>query len=146
MIFSDYDPIYAYQWKRDGVNTGNHSSQIYAQIGGDYTLVVEVTEATKCTKAESDTITVTTMEPPDKPSVSLDGSANICMGESVKLSVPSVTGYSYQWRIDENNLSGAVKNTYSAATSGYYSVRITNPNGCSAVSNPVPVTVSDPPG
>jgi hypothetical protein len=56
-----------------------------------------------------------------------------------------VSGYTYQWKYNDNNLSGATINEYAAGLSGDYSIQVTNTDGCSAISDATKITVSDPP-
>jgi gliding motility-associated-like protein len=60
----------------------------------------------------------------------------LCYGERTTLSVPLVAGYKYIWS-DGNNTASTV-----AASSGAYSVTVTNTNGCSSTSLPVSVVVN----
>lgn len=76
-----------------------------------------------------------------------------CTGGSVTLTAvaspasPSSGNYTYQWRNNGTNISGATSATYNATTAGNYSVVITNPQGnCpSAPSSAVTVTVNPRP-
>ena len=45
----------------------------------------------------------------------------------------------YQWARNGNNISGANNSTYSAIGAGFYSVTVTNSNGCFTISNAVSV-------
>lgn len=48
------------------------------------------------------------------------------------------SGYSsYQWYLDDNLIAGATDSSYSYNSSGNYTVRVTNANGCGAVSDVV---------
>jgi len=68
------------------------------------------------------------------------GSTSTTVGNSVTLNAnPSTT---YQWLKDGNDIDGAAAQSYSATTTGNYSVRITIDNGCSNTSAAVPVVVN----
>ena len=76
------------------------------------------------------------------PIVSANGSTTLCSGGSVTLSTNTVTGYTYQWQLNGNNISNATASSYTTISSGNYTVTVTYAAGCSATSNPVTVTVS----
>lgn len=67
-----------------------------------------------------------------------------CPGQSVLLKTIEGTGYTYQWRRNGNNISGANAAAYTATLGGNYTVLITLGNN-SVVSDPVTVTVNTPP-
>jgi hypothetical protein len=48
----------------------------------------------------------------------------------------------YQWQLNNNNISGANAQNYTATQSGSYTVRVTDANGCSNTSSAVNVTIS----
>ncbi len=50
---------------------------------------------------------------------------------------------SYQWYLDGNPISGATGQSYTATTNGSYTVEITAVNGCTAISAPFSVMVTD---
>jgi gliding motility-associated-like protein len=58
----------------------------------------------------------------------------ICGGGSTTLSVPSVSGASFQWQRDGINIPSANANSYSANTAGLYTVRWTPTNSCTSQS------------
>ncbi|MCY7410346.1 MAG: T9SS type A sorting domain-containing protein, partial [Chitinophagales bacterium] len=59
-----------------------------------------------------------------------------CKGEKVIFNASTGSGYAYQWKKDDSNLSGATNSTYTSKgnESGNYTVQINNQNGCSATS------------
>ncbi|MFN3876450.1 MAG: hypothetical protein ACK4L7_11125, partial [Flavobacteriales bacterium] len=75
--------------------------------------------------------------------VTANGPTSFCTGGSVVLSANAGTGYTYQWRNNGVNISGAVSSTYTATASGSYTVVVTS-NGCSATSAAVAVSASSP--
>lgn len=68
----------------------------------------------------------------------------ICAGQPVFLKTIEGPGYTYQWRRDGNNIPGATSADYTATAGGNYTVYITLGNN-SVVSDPVTVTVNNPP-
>lgn len=63
-----------------------------------------------------------------------------CSGENVLLSATTGNGLSYVWNKEGTPISNATSSTYSAASAGLYTVRITA-NGCSFTSQSTVVTV-----
>jgi len=144
-LSTEYNSGYTYQWKYNEGNIGERINRLYARLEGTYKLQVEVAGVGECSRAVSNSLTVTTLDNPDKPSINLDGPAQICSGESVELSIPSSGGYIYQWKYEDNSITGATTSKYLVGSSGNYSIRIINTDGCSSESNPVQIVVSDPP-
>ncbi|MRS61285.1 S8 family serine peptidase [Larkinella terrae] len=75
--------------------------------------------------------------------VTPDGSPDICRGTSVVLRAKDVVGYSYQWFLNGQAVSGATSASLAVANAGSYSVRASGecPPATSAA---VVVTVKDP--
>ncbi|MBN2214163.1 MAG: VCBS repeat-containing protein [Bacteroidales bacterium] len=144
-LSTEYNTDYTYQWKYNDGNVGGKTNRLYARLEGAYKLEIEVAGVGECSRAVSNIINVTTLDNPEKPSINLDGPAQICSGNSVELSVPSAGEHTYQWKFNGNDLTNATASEYLAVSSGEYSIRITNIHGCSAESNPVQIVVSDPP-
>ncbi|MDX9812234.1 MAG: PKD-like domain-containing protein, partial [Bacteroidales bacterium] len=80
------------------------------------------------------TVDVTVFPAPATPTIDPDGPVIFCDGGSVTLT--SSTGVSYLWS------NGATTQSINAATSGSYTVTVTDANGCSATSLPTVVTVN----
>ncbi len=75
----------------------------------------------------------------DSPStnLSLTGSAQLCVGDTVKITAPA--GMSYQWSNHDTTQS------ITTDTSGTYTVTVTNSNLCQAVSAPIVTTLKPRP-
>ena len=72
------------------------------------------------------------------------GSTTFCSGDWVELRAIQGVGYSYQWSLNGNPISGATSYAYNANQSGNYTVQISlGPN--TVVSDPVTVTVNPVP-
>lgn len=79
--------------------------------------------------------------PKPAPTLSADGGVSLCAGETVGLSTEE--GYtSYQWKKDEQLISGATTSAYTVSTTGSYTVVVTNAEGCEAASEAISVQVS----
>ncbi|MEO5673967.1 MAG: PQQ-dependent sugar dehydrogenase [Chitinophagales bacterium] len=70
----------------------------------------------------------------------------LCIGTA--LNAVSASGFDYQWMQDSAPISGATNSIYSASQEGYFSVQVTNAEGCSSISisvhitgNPSPVSI-----
>lgn len=127
----------SYQWYRNGiVLPGMTNKVLNTQMSGNYSVLV--TNPWGCTK-----LSAVTAIPILNPTASIQvmGSANICTGDSVKLSANTGIGYSYQWTRNNIPISGATSSFYYVKQKGFYKVVITNSSGCSATSNGKSITV-----
>ena len=120
---------YSYAW-----SNGATTQSITVTASGSYS--VTVTNASGCS-ATSAATTVTVNPLPAAPAVTSSGATTFCEGGSVTLTAPE--GYSYAWS------NGATTQSITVATSGSYSVTVTNASGCSATSAATTVTVNPPP-
>jgi hypothetical protein len=131
----------SYQWSKNGVNITGETSQTYiASTSGTYT--VTITNNQNCSVTASVYVTVNSSP---TSNISSSGSSTFCQGGSVTLLANTGTGLSYQWKKDGVIINGATSNSYSATTSGSYTVLVTNTSGCSSTSNSVNVTVNPSP-
>ncbi len=100
----------------------------------NYTLTVN----NGCTSIPSSPITVTVFQQPAAATITANGPATFCQGNSVVLS--SSPSASYLWS------NGATTQTITVNSSGNYSVTVTDANGCIAPTSSVfSVTVTAPP-
>jgi len=119
----------SYQW-----STGASTESIRVGSSGQYFLQVEDINGCLLT---SDTLTVTVL-PPLQPTITPLGPTEFCEGEDVTLDAGE--GYAvYRWSSGENSRSITVDK------SGVYAVTVTDQHGCSGISNPVTVSVSQSP-
>lgn len=77
-----------------------------------------------------------------RPTIKFNGNTDICTTGSLLLRTNNGAGYTYQWLKDGTNISGATQQTYLATTAGVYTVRVSQPGGCSRVSQGVTITNS----
>lgn len=111
-------------------SNGEKTQSIVVTNAGNYS--VKVTNSSGCTlTSETSTVIVNPM-----PTVRISpmGPTTICQGESVILI--SNTGKSYLWSTGETTQSIKVN------SSGKYTVKMTNENGCSNTSEPITVIVN----
>jgi hypothetical protein len=74
--------------------------------------------------------------------LNVTGTASVCTGGALALSVPSTPGFMYRWRLDGTLIPGATNNTYMATTAGTYQATVINPNLCYRTTDTVAVTVT----
>jgi hypothetical protein len=138
------DTNYTYQWQLNTVNITAATNAAYAAgTAGDYRVVVS-NKVTGCT-ATSAAITVQINAQPTALA-SVAGSTKTCQGDSIRITASTGTGYTYQWRRNGVDIAGATASEYFATQSGAYSVMVSNPAKCPAVSNSVVITVDPRPG
>lgn len=131
---------YKYQWKLNGVAiTGANSSSYAAKSSGTYRVVIS--NAFGCT--DSSSATVITINPLPSVKILASTTTSICAGGSSYLSLSStVAGTTYQWQLDGKDVAGATSSIYLASKAGSYTVKATNSNGCSNISNAISVIVN----
>ena len=122
-----------YHW-----STGHVGATIKVKASGTFT----VTATNSCGSSTSAPFTVTVNTPID--TVIATGSTTVCSGDSVKLTVNSSNGATYQWKRNGQIITGATQNIYYAKTTGNYVANVFS-NSCQGVSNIVRVTVSATP-
>lgn len=119
----------------NGATNGSQSpSQTYL-MDGPYTVTLTVTDAEGCTATSTQNIVV---EPTPSGTISPSTTLPICTGQSVTLTAPTGTGYTYLW---SDNSTGP---TLTVTSSGTYSVQVTL-GPCSYTTPAVTVTVLPPP-
>lgn len=84
---------------------------------------------------------ITYNPPATSASISSTGNTIFCQGNSVSLNANTGSGLTYQWKNNGSNISGT-SSSYTATSSGNYTVQVTNSSGCSAISNPTIITVN----
>jgi photosystem II stability/assembly factor-like uncharacterized protein len=131
------------QWYRNGTIIAGATNPNYTAISaGSYTVLS--TSWGPCSNIQSNTITVTTVALP-VATISSAGPTNFCTGGSVLLQANTGTGLAYQWRNNGTPISGATAATYTAASSGAYTVVVTGNGGCTRTSNSIQITVNSSP-
>ena len=93
--------------------------------------------AGQCASTASMTITVNALP---TATISAGSATTFCSGENAVLTASS--GSTYVWKKDGVAISSATLQTYTATTSGSYTVTVTNANSCSATSAATIVTVN----
>jgi gliding motility-associated-like protein len=122
--------------------TGATNATYSATASGIYTVTAS---ALGCTSAASAGTTVTVNPIPATPTITAGGTTTFCQGGSVVLTSSSTTGN--VWYLNGTAITGATNATYSATSSGIYTVTATALGCTSAASagttvtvNPIPAT------
>jgi hypothetical protein len=140
-------PGLTYQWYKGGTAiTGANSSTLVvtntpALGSGSYTVNVAITSSPACNSTTS-TPTVVTMSPTPSASFAAASTTTFCAGDSVVFNYNGTTGVSQQWMSNGAVIPGATAGSYTAKTSGSYSVIATTGAGCSDTSASTTVTVN----
>ncbi len=125
------------RWKDANNKTVGNSSTIYtATTSGSYAAEINAGSGIQTTLA----VLVTVNALPVLNIISSITPASVCAGGSITLTASG--GSSYQWLKDNVIITGSVNAVYIANSSGAYSVKGTNANGCSATSVASTVTVN----
>ena len=127
-----------YQWKINAVDVPNANGNTFmAKLAAAYS--VTVTNSGNCAKTSAAvTVSVDSM---NSPVITAAGPVDFCIGNSVQLNANTATGLTYQWKRDSLIIKSATYFSYTANTSGAYSV-IIKKGGCIDSSTAVKVTVN----
>ena len=124
-------PGISYLW-----STGDTTQSIAAKTAGDFS--VQTINGVGCPSLPSGAVTITTRPAPLQPTITFTGNTTFCEGDSLVLT--SSAGTTYLWS------NGETTQSISAKTTGSYTVRVANADGCfSLPSDPVDVTVNTSP-
>ena len=128
-----------YQWKKGNTEIPGATDRYFiARKAGSYT--VDETNDFGCNStAEPFNISTNSLH---TAKVTPQGSLDICVTGSVVLKANGGNGFSYQWKIGNENISGATNKNYTAAMAAKYKVEITNPNNCTMTSESIEVVKS----
>ncbi|WP_281166478.1 glycosyl hydrolase, partial [Cytophaga aurantiaca] len=128
---------YTYKWYYNGnVITSATSSMYTAAAAGSYTVAVTATGSCTTTSAPI----VVTMGGPTA-TITAATATTFCQGGSVVLNASTGSGYTYQWNVGGNPISGATTASYTATATGLYSVKVSL-STCNATSVGTQVTVN----
>ena len=138
MLSANTGTGYTYQWSNaSGPLTGATASSYTATAAGSY--FVTITSGTCIASSAPVTVTV---NPLPAATATAGGPTTFCAGQAVILSANTGTGFTYHWNNASGPLPGATNATYTAGTTGSYTVSVTNGNGCTATSAAIVVTVN----
>ncbi len=135
------NPAFSYQWLLNGNPINGATTHSYTTSAtGNYAVQVALGA---CSGTKS--VVVSQVSPPSTPSITAGGPLTFCEEGNVVLTTTPGAGYTYQWFKANSPISGATNNTYTATTSGNYTVRVAAGNDCAASSAITAVTVNPKP-
>lgn len=125
---SNYNPLYSYQWYKDGAQISGATGHTYQVnkvtailTGDDY--YVEVSFPNGCIE-QSNTLTI--YDASFAPAIATANNATeICNGSTLTISTTANAGWTYQWYRDGVQLAGT-GSAYLADIAGYYYAEVTN--------------------
>ena len=133
------NPAYTYQWQNNGVNIPGATNASYtANAAGSYTVIAR--SSANC--ADTSAPMAVTVNALPSAAITAAGPTTFCSGVSVVLNANTATGLSYQWRRNGTTITGATSASYTATTTGAYTVVVSNSNNCQATSAATSVTVN----
>ncbi len=119
------------QWFKNGNLLVGATAQTYnALSAGTYYTVVS--NSFGCSDTSS-SFAISINLPPPFPNFNISGNT---------LTSAVLGSYSYQWFLNDTALAGATDSSYTALQSGNYRLQLTDTNGCSRKSFPVPIIVT----
>ncbi len=124
--------VFDYFW-----SNGAETQSIEVSESGNFSLQISVSGG--CLSQPSEIVTTNVLENPAQPSITINGEADLCFGESTELLVNEVYT-EYLWS------NGEQTQTIEVSTAGNYSATVANQLGCWSVpSETVNITVETPP-
>lgn len=120
------------------LNAATGDINLATSTPGTYTITYTFTSGS-CTNTTTTSITINA-----SPLATITASSPLtfCNGNSVTLTANSGAGLTYQWQDGGVDIPGETTSAYIATTSGFYTVNVTNLNGCTASSSATVVTVN----
>ena len=117
------NPLYAYQWQKDGANLrGDTLPALAVKEGGRYTVVTS--QAKVCSNdTVSQAVRVTALVPPSV-TLSLANQQPVCTGDTVIIRATGQPGYRYRWRRNRTDVAGEQQATLRTSQPGRYAVLV----------------------
>ncbi len=130
-------PGVTYQWLRNDTVVGGNAPTYTATSPGVYRVrLLAICDTITSTSS----VIINSISTPSIPTITTNGSTQICSNANVQLSIPSQTNVTYQWKRDTVNI-GSNSNVLLANQAGSYTVQLTNTCGTVAALNPVSVNI-----
>jgi hypothetical protein len=131
---------YAYQWKKNGTAIPGAVTSSYTATGSGAYKVAVTNSVSGCAKTSSTATQVTVYSNP-VATIAAQAPVTFCSGDSVQLKANFSSSYTYQWKKNNANITGATTHKYTAKTAGSFRVKETSSNGCTALSSTIAVSV-----
>ena len=142
ILSANTDSGLTYQWYKDGIaieGATNSELTVFSSNAGQFYVVVS--NETGCS-SQSEIVTVVKMMSPSASIITLSGNLNLC-SESVTLKEISYkdnnSNMSYQWKRNGSDILGATGKVFVPVLAGDYTIKTTNQNDCSKVSDSITV-------
>jgi len=128
---------------RTAVLDGTGTVTFSYPFAADTTYAITSVSDASCSRTISGQQATVHVNPLPSHTVQVAGATVICEGDSVMLSAPAGTGYSYQWK---NGTADAVRDqVFPVKQTGVYKVVVTDDNNCTDSSAAIAVTAYVPP-
>jgi beta-xylosidase len=130
---------YSYVWKNGTTAIAGATAQTYtATTAGSYT--VTVTNSGGCSATSLPTVVTVNALP--SASITTTTPTTFCAGGNVTLNANTGSGLTYQWYNGSNTTGSGTASLSLYVSSGSFTVKVTDGNGCSSTSAPVVVTIN----
>ena len=127
----------SYVWSPATGLSATTGSTVSSSTATNTMYTVTGTGANGCTNSATATVTVNALP---TATITPATATTFCQGGSVVLNANTDAGLTYQWFNNANAISGAISASYTATTSGSFTVIVTNASTCSATSSAIDVT------
>ena len=129
-----------------GTASGQASADCAGVVGGSATVGSPCNDNNSCTTSDVYNASCVCSGTPVSSSVTLTayGPTSFCTGGGVLLGTSTGTGFTFQWKLNGNIISGATSSSYTATQGGSYTVTVNN-GGCSGSSNAISTSVTAAP-
>lgn len=127
---------YTWFWNGTRINGLNTNIQTVSKPGSYY---ARVRDNATGTEINTDTITITTVASPVATLATATPNAKLCERDSLPLRADG--GIHYQWFFNSKAVIGPTDAVFYAKQPGWYSVTVTDANGCQANSAPLNISV-----
>jgi hypothetical protein len=134
-------PGVTYQWLRNDTAVGGNSTTYTATSPGVYRVrLLAICDTITSTSS----VIINSISTPSIPTITANGSIQICSNANVQLNVPSQSNINYQWKRDTVNV-GSNSNVFVTNQAGNYSIQLTNSCGTVAAANQINVSITGTP-
>ncbi len=107
-------------------------------VSGGFKIILNIVHPVDIIESKD---TVTVYEQPATPLLTAPNGLTKCIGNTTPLELISSSPVYNQWLLNGNPIDNATDSVWIATTSGIYAVEITTPDGCTAISDPVDVSI-----